>query len=255
MPLLPVTDPRACRARLAGGRLASALPLASALLFASALLALGGVARAAEPVPASAPETIAQVLDRSARQRLAEFERHRVDAAHSAPIQADLERIFRQLARRPDIELLVVDGPFHAEMLAGRVLVVGASLAALPEGERLFILSHEIGHAAMSHWGELGELYTRLIPGEVRQDLTDAVAPQLGREASALVHGHEYAADAYAWQILRSLGFGMDSVMAALQVVPGMGDTPTHPATRKRYARLRMLGENEPRSAALKSAD
>ncbi|MEY2654818.1 MAG: hypothetical protein RLZZ524_1846, partial [Pseudomonadota bacterium] len=95
MPLLPVTDPRACRARLAGGRLASALPLASALLFATALLALGGVARAAEPVlasaPATAPETIAQVLDRSARQRLAEFERHRVDAAHSAPIQADLE--------------------------------------------------------------------------------------------------------------------------------------------------------------------
>lgn len=206
----------------------------------------------ASPVHAS---PIHEVLDRSARQRLAEFERHRVDAEHSASLQADVDRILGQLAVRPDVQLLVVDGPFHAEMLAGRVLVVSASVAVLPEGERLFILAHEIGHASMGHWGELCELYGRIIPGEVRQDLTDAVAPRLGREASALVHGHEYAADAHAWQILRSLGHGMDSVLAALQVVPNLGDTPTHPSTRKRYARLRLVGENEPRSAALVQPD
>ncbi|MDP4301206.1 M48 family metalloprotease [Leptothrix discophora] len=222
-------------------------------LLAGALLSTGWNAGAADPAPA--PETIRQVLDRSARTRLDGYAQHQVDPAHSALIRADLERIFNQLAHRPDIELLVVDGPFHAETLAGRMLVVSASLAALPEGERLFILAHEVGHAVMGHWGELGDLYTRLIPGEVRPEVTDAVAPQLGREASNLVHGHEYAADAYAWQILRSLGYGMDSVMAALQVVPGMGDTPTHPATRKRYARLRMLGENDLRSAALKNPD
>jgi Zn-dependent protease with chaperone function len=224
-------------------------------LLAATLLATAWNAGAADPATPAGPETIRQVLDRSAGQRLAEFARHRVDPVHSARIQADVERIVNQLAQRPAIELMVVDGPFHAETLAGHVLVVSASLAALPEGERLFILAHEIGHAVMGHWGELGELYTRLIPGEVRQDVTDAVAPRLGREASELVHGHEYAADAYAWQILRSLGYGMDSVMAALQVVPGMGDTPTHPATRKRYARLRMLGENELRSAALKTPE
>ncbi|RZS53309.1 M48 family metalloprotease [Sphaerotilus mobilis] len=198
---------------------------------------------------------IREVLDRSAQQRLAELSRHRVDAHLSAGIQADVDRILGQMAVKPAIDLLVVDGPFHAEILGGHVLVVSASVAVLPEGERLFILAHEIGHAAMGHWGELCELYGRLIPGEVRQDLTDAIAPQLGREASALVHGHEYAADAHAWQILRSLGHGMDSVLAALQVVPNLGDTPTHPSTRKRYARLRLVGENEPRSAALKTAE
>ncbi len=208
---------------------------------------------AADAAPASG-SAIHEVLDRSARQRLAEFERHRVAPELSASLQADVDRIMGQLAVRPDLQLLVVDGPFHAEMLAGHVLVVSASVAVLPEGERLFILAHEIGHAAMGHWGELCELYGRLIPGEVRQDLTDAVAPQLGREASVLVHGHEYAADAHAWQILRSLGHGMDSVLAALQVVPNMGDTPTHPSTRKRYARLRLVGENEPRSAAIRPA-
>ncbi len=214
-----------------------------------------GAADEAPPVTPEARAPIREVLDRSAQQRLAEFARHRVDAAHSAVLQADVERILNQLATRPDIELMVVDGPFHAETLGGHVLVVSASLAVLPDGERLFILAHEIGHAVMGHWGELGALYGRMIPGEVSQDVTDAVAPELGRAASELVHGHEYAADAYAWQILRSLGYGMDSVMAALQVVPAMGDTPTHPATRRRYARLRMLGENDLRSAALNTPE
>ncbi|MGY0196730.1 M48 family metalloprotease [Leptothrix sp. BB-4] len=225
------------------------------LLLAWTLSGLALACGAADPPAPAAVPPILQVLDRSAQQRLADFARQRVDPALAASLQADVDRILNQLAIRPEIELMVVDGPFHAETLGGRVLVVSASLALLPEGERLFILAHEVGHASMGHWAELGALYGRLIPGEVRQDLTDAVAPELGRAASELVHGHEYAADAYSWQILRSLGFGMESVMAALQVVPGMGDTPTHPATRKRYARLRMLGENDLRSAALRSPD
>jgi Zn-dependent protease with chaperone function len=212
------------------------------------VLALCAAFGAAAP---SQAEDIQSVLDRSTRSKLAYLQDHAVRDARAERLQHDFDRLLARMSPRPEVTLLVVDGPAQAETLAGAVVVISASFAALEEGERLFILSHELGHALMGHWNELSAVYRRHIPGEVTQVVTDAVAPALGREASTLVHSHEYAADAYAWQTLRSLGHGLGSVQAALHVVPNMGDTPTHPSSRKRFARLRTIGEGEVRSAGL----
>lgn len=212
---------------------------AAALLVAIALAA---------PVAA---EGILSVLARSHRQKLDELKRQAVSDPRADLLRRDFEHLLARHAPQADVELLVVDGPVHAETLAGRVIVISAGLAVLDEGERLFILAHELGHVQMGHWAELCAVYARHIPGEVTPDVTDAVAPKLGREASALVHGHEYAADAYAWRSIRSQGWGLGSVRGALMVVPNVGDTSTHPATRKRLAHLRTIGDAESRSAGL----
>lgn len=222
--------------------------LTSARTAARLLLGLLAVIGAAVP---SRAEDIQSVLDRSHQSKLAFLQDRAVHDARAELLQHDFDRLLTRLTPRPEVTLLVVDSPAQAETLAGHVVVVSASFAALDEGERLFILAHELGHALMGHWSELAGLYRRHIPGEVVQAQTDAVAPILGREASALVHGHEYAADAYAWQTLRSLGHGLNSVQGALHVVPNMGDTPTHPSSRKRFARLRLIGEGDARSAGL----
>ena len=201
-------------------------------------------------LPAAA-EGILSVLARSHRLKLDELTRHAVTDPRADRLRSDFERLLAGQSPRPDVELLVVDGPVQAETLAGRVVVISAGLAVLDEGERLFILAHELGHVQMGHWAELGALYARHIPAEVTPDVTNAVAPKLGREASALVHGHEYAADGFAWRSIRAQGHGLDSVRGALMVVPNVGDTSTHPATRKRLAHLRSIGEAESRSAGL----
>jgi Zn-dependent protease with chaperone function len=141
-----------------------------------------------------------------------------------------------------------------AETLAGHVVVVHAGLADANEGERLFVMAHELGHVIMGHWAELGAVYHQHIPGEVNKLETDAVAAALGRDASRLVHGHEYAADAFAWRTIRAMGYGIDNAAAVFHTMPNMGDTPTHPASRKRMAALRLIGNDESLSAAVNTS-
>ncbi|MEY8876947.1 MAG: M48 family metalloprotease [Leptothrix sp. (in: b-proteobacteria)] len=202
----------------------------------------------------AAAEGILAVLARSHQLRLDDLHRRALDPAadpRAALLARDFERVLASESPRPDVQLLVVDGAVQAETLAGHVVVVSASLAVLADGERLFILAHELGHAQMGHWGELCAVYARFIPDEVTPEVTNAVAPQLGRAASTLVHGHEYAADAYAMRTIRTLGYGLDSAAGALHLMPNLGDSSTHPASRKRLARLQIMGDGEVRSAAV----
>jgi predicted Zn-dependent protease len=214
------------------------------------MLALAGAAMFGACVPAVAQE-ILSVLARSHQMRLKTLQEvERRDEA-AAVLQRDFARLLARLPQHPDVELMVVGGPVIAETLAGHVVVVHVGLAEAAEGERLFLLAHELGHVLLGHWAELGAVYVKHIPGEVNKEATDAVAGQLGRDASQLVHGHEYAADAFAWRTIRAMGYSMDSAIAVFRSMPNLGDTATHPASRKRMAALRMIGDDTLRSAAL----
>jgi Zn-dependent protease with chaperone function len=208
-----------------------------------------GLAALAAAVPVRS-EDILSVLARSHEARLKSIAEHVALDRRADVLQHDFERLLEGLPQRPrDVSLLVVDGPLVAETLAGHVVVVHAGLADANEGERLFVMAHELGHVVMGHWAELGAVYHHHIPGEVNKDDTDAVAASLGRDASRLVHGHEYAADAFAWRTIREMGYSMDNAAAVFHMMPNLGDTPTHPASRKRLAALRMIGNDETRSA------
>ena len=61
-----------------------------------------------------------------------------------------------------EIDLVVVGRATTAETLHGHIIVANESLADLPEGERIFILAHEIGHVVSDHWHQMGGLYRRL---------------------------------------------------------------------------------------------
>ncbi len=201
-------------------------------------------------------EDILSVLARSHASRIESLTSRQAHDERAAVLQRDFDRLLDRLPQRPrDVSLLVVEGPVIAETLAGRVVVVHAGLADANEGERLFVMAHELGHVAMGHWSELASVYHKHIPGEVNQRDTDAVASVLGREASRLVHGHEFAADAFAWRTIRGLGYGMDNAAAVLHMMPNMGDTPTHPASRKRLAALRLIGNDETRSAVAETGN
>ena len=68
---------------------------------------------------------------------------------------------------------------------------------------------------------------------------TDPVAGLLGREASGLSHRQEFEADAYAAQVLRTLGRPPQDAFAIFTQTGVQRDTATHPGTRKRLASLR----------------
>jgi predicted Zn-dependent protease len=194
-------------------------------------------------------ENITEVLERSQRTRLESLPGADAGSERAQRVRDSFERLVRASGLREPVELRVISGPTVAEALLGRVVVANESLADLTEGERVFILAHELGHVAMGHWAQLGEVYKRHIPGEVAPATTDPVAGALGRDASVLSHRHELDADAFSVHTLRAMGHSEDDAFSAFKRMGLTRDTPTHPGTRKRMASLREL-QNAPLNTA-----
>jgi len=207
-----------------------------------ALIALAcSSASAGEPAPPAAPE-IVNVLHRSQQQRLDGMTPADASSARASKVQGSFAVLVRGLGALPaTTELRVVRGELIAETLHGHVVVANEKLADLPEGERLFVLAHELGHVMLGHWEQMCQLYQKWVPGPVLQSHTDAVAGQLGREGSALAYQQEFEADAFGLRTLQALGLSENDVMAAFRDLGMRHDTPTHPGTRRRVAALRAL--------------
>jgi predicted Zn-dependent protease len=175
-------------------------------------------------------------------------------ADHHGPraqsLRESFDRLVRHLRTLPPVELRVVRGEVFAETLQGKVIVANEALADLSEGERLFALSHELGHVMLGHWAQMGLLYQKWVPGAVRQEHTDAVAALLGSDASALAHRQEFEADAFGLRTLRALGSSEQDAMAVFMRLGARHDTATHPSARKRVAALRSIEPDSLQAAA-----
>lgn len=194
------------------------------------VLALAGSARA---------EDIVDVLRRSQQQRL-----ETLPAADPASPRAEtVRRSFAALVAAqpalPPVDLRVITGAVIAETVHGHIVLANESLADLPEGERLFVLAHELGHVAQRHWLQMALVYQKWVPGEVTQEHTDTVAGRLGRDASGLAHRQEFEADAFALRLLRRAGHDPAVAVSAFMHLGMTQDTATHPGTRKRVALVR----------------
>jgi Zn-dependent protease with chaperone function len=184
-------------------------------------------------------EDIVDVLRRSQQTRL--------DAMPAAAgpradtVRSSFARVLAAMPEAVSVELRVVSAGTLAETVHGRIVVAHESLADMPEGARLFVLAHELGHVAGHHWQQMGAVYRHWIPGEVTPEATDPVAGALGREASATAHRQEFEADAYAMRLLRALGRPPQDALSAFVQQGMLQDTATHPGTRKRVASLRAV--------------
>lgn len=188
--------------------------------------------------PAQA-EDIVDVLRRSQQLRL----EMQPAADPASPRAETVRRTFAALVAAqpglPPVDLHVIRGPVLAETVHGHIVLANESLAELSEGERFFVLAHELGHVVQHHWLQMALVYQKWIPGEVNQEHTDAVAGRLGRDASALAHRQEFEADAFALQLLRRTGQDPALAFSAFLHLGMTQDTATHPGTRKRVASLR----------------
>jgi len=200
---------------------------------------------------------IIDVLHQSAQRRL-DGMALAPDGPRAEAVRSSFELLRRAFAADKMVELRVVTGSTVAETLDGRVIVANEALADVPEGVRLFVLAHELGHVQHGHWRQVGDLYKRFVPGEVAPQTTEPVAGPLGRAASAQAHRHEFEADAFALRALRTLGLTSDDAFAAVRHQGMQHDSATHPGTRKRLASLRDAEsgvEPDPAGAAPSQAD
>ena len=188
--------------------------------------------------PANALDIVA-VLDRSQQVRLDALPLADVAGPRSKKVRESFDRLARRFQDLPPVELRIIGGEVVAETLHGNIVVANESLGDLPEGERCFVLAHELGHVMLGHWSQMGLLYQKWVPGAVTQQQTDAVADPLGREASALAHRQEFEADAFGLRTVRALGMSEQDAIAAFMDLGVRNDTATHPGTRKRVAALR----------------
>lgn len=190
-------------------------------------------------------EGIVDVLLRSQAVRLAQHGAANLESVAVDRVRVSFWRLVGMLplteSAQP-IMLVLVGGPLFAEaVFGGRAVVVSESVGDLPEGERLLLLAHELGHVTLGHWAGLSGLYLQHIPGEVRPETTEPVAGVLGPQAHALSHRQEFEADAFGFMLVRALGYGADNAFGLLTRNGVQLDSATHPATRRRLAQLRML--------------
>ncbi len=200
-----------------------------------------------------APE-ITQVLQRSQQARLDSLPTAERGTPAAVIIHLSLQRLVRVLHLHQPLELRIVSGDTVAETVHGRVVVANEALAALPEGERLFILAHELGHVVRGHWSQMGGLYQQYIPGKVTREQTEAVSVALGRAASGMARRHEFDADAFALRVMRELGYVDADVLPALSRFGMHRDSLTHPGTRQRLAALCALDTGRHESTDVETA-
>jgi|GEM_PF-1263115 len=188
---------------------------------------------------AFADEGILGVLARSQNARLEKTQAADPAGVRARTVRASLETLARALHIGHPLELRVIEGETVAESLQGRILLANESLADLTEGERLFILAHELGHIELRHWEQTERLYQKWVPGAVTPDQTEPVAALLGRDAYGLAHQQEFEADAFALRALHLLGHPLEDAVTALTHFGVTRDAATHPGTGKRLASLR----------------
>jgi Zn-dependent protease with chaperone function len=218
------------------------LAILTVLMCASARCDEAAAAPDAVPAQGSTPAPdIVAVLYRSQQLQLDAMPLADPTSERAARIRDSFASLTLRLRAPSSIELRIVRGAVVAETMHGNIVVANERLGDLPEGERLFVLAHELGHVTLGHWAQVGRLYKKWIPGEVVKAQTDAVANQMSREASALAHQQEYEADAFGLRTLRSLGLSEEDVVAAFRDLGVISDTATHPGTRKRVSALRSI--------------
>ena len=195
----------------------------------------------AHPDDTVAAPDIISVLKRSQQMRLDALTEGDRTSLRARKLQDSFDALKRSHSSPPQVELRIVRGDVLAETVHGNIVVANELLGDLPESERLFILAHEIGHVMLGHWAQMGALYLRWVPAEVTQRYTDRIAGQLGADASAMAHRHEFEADAFGLRSVRALGLTQQDVQASFVRLGMRNDTATHPATRKRVAALRSI--------------
>ena len=215
---------------------------------AMTLMALASGAAHCDDAP-SAPDIVG-VLYRSQQLQLDAMPPG--DAASERALR--VRKTFDALAVRLQVpaatELRIIRGDVVAETLHGNVVVANEALGDLPEGERLFVLAHELGHVMLDHWNEMGALYKKWVPGIVEQRETDAIGNALSRDASGLAYRQEFEADAFGLRTVRALGWPDQDAVAAFMDLGVYSDTATHPGTRKRVAALRSIEPDTIHAAA-----
>lgn len=161
------------------------------------------------------------------------------DAADDAAvIQASFERVKAAAGIARPITVRIARCNAMVQVLQG-VVVAHPAIANWNEGERLFVLAHELGHVVNGDWHTFTSTFAGLVPAET----TDAEAPMALRRAqphvSSLMHGFEYGADSFALSVLETMGRdGVTDGCAALRKDIPVSTTPTHPGTNLRVAAL-----------------
>ena len=193
---------------------------------------------------------IVGVLARSQQLQLDAMKPADATSPRAQKLRDSFDTLVRRMPTLPPVELRIIRGETVAETLQGRIIVANENLGDLPEGERLFVLAHELGHVMLGHWSQMGLLYQKWVPGAVTQQNTDAVAGALGREGSALAHRQEFEADAFGLRAVRGLGLSEQDAIAAFMDLGVRNETATHPGTRKRVAALRAAEPDRLQAAA-----
>ena len=113
---------------------------------------------------ANAARGIGAVLYRSQQMRLDAMAPADAASQRARTVHDSFDLLQRRLRIAPPVELRVIRGEVVAETLHGDIVVANEALANLPEGERLFVLAHELRHVVLGHWEQMVQVYRKWVP-------------------------------------------------------------------------------------------
>lgn len=119
-----------------------------------------------------------------------------------------------------------------------RFIVTSQSLEILDEVQRQFVIAHELGHVVLQHTKKKIELFSRSIPGQIK-DQAQLDAVRAAPEMRELLHSCELEADTFAMARLMGLGWTKDQVIAGFMGLGRYAQTETHPSSFARITNLR----------------
>lgn len=181
---------------------------------------------------------IVDALNRGQQVQLSQCE----SVAEDAPEVAVLRDSFSKLqdARHADtpVTLVVAKCSFGIQVLGGKVIVHPA-VAHWNEGERLFVLAHELGHIEHGDWHSFTHVHQEAIPADMSDEQVGLTMRRMAPKMRELMYGFEYNADEYALELLSKMGRdALAEGREAIARVPTPSGSPTHPGTAQRIARL-----------------
>jgi Peptidase family M48 len=176
-------------------------------------------------------------------------------AKHEFIDDPDLNQYVRKIGKklteqtgRPDLNYqfyIDANQAASADTFPGGIIIVHSGLLqqARTEAELAGVLSHEVAHAALSHYyqkqSELGlmQAFSRILPlGDLFRNLTDL----------DYKHRQEYEADILGTRILAKSNYAADGLWSYLKAIADLGGkqaawTDSHPASSDRIAKLETL--------------
>ncbi len=166
----------------------------------------------------------------------------RASAEATEALKAEVAQLQARGVIPADIDVLVLrNGPFGQVLNRELLVLSGTMLKDLSSNERVFVLAHEASHLKKADRESIRAFIADRIPSYVPYYELPRRSQEMAPELRSMRHAQELQADAFGYEVLRSMGLPAARIIEALFSRYPDTESGTHPAMSARLQQIRTL--------------